>query len=84
MDLNDTNKISTLDYLVLLPIMGLAFYIAFIPHINYPYPVHIDEWVHLAYSKALVGASSTTFSDPFFGKATLGVSANLEAGFHLL
>ena len=38
------------DYL-LLPIMALAFYMAFIPHQGYPYAVHLDEWLHLAFSK---------------------------------
>ena len=52
----------------MLPIMALAFYIAFIPHQGYPYPIHVDEWVHLAFSKAMVQAGSTTFVDPFFGQ----------------
>lgn len=63
--------------------MALAFYIAFIPHQNYPYPVHIDEWVHLANSEAILKAGSITFNDPFFGDAAMGLSSNLEAGFHL-
>ena len=71
------------DYWKLLPLLGLAFYIAFIPHQNYPYPVHVDEWVHLAYSKAMLGAGSTTFTEPFYGESTIGLSSNLEAGFHL-
>ncbi len=71
------------DYLKLLPILALAFYIAFLPHHNYPYPVHIDEWVHLARFGALTQAGSAIFVDPFFGQATLGISSNLEAGFHL-
>jgi len=83
MNLPDINKTPKFDYLILLPIIALAFYIAFIPHHNYPYPVHIDEWLHLAYSKAMLNASSTTFVAPFFGQATLGLSSNLEAGFHL-
>ena len=77
------HKVPKLDYLLLLPIMALAFYIAFIPHHNYPYPVHIDEWVHLAYSEAMLRAGDTAFTDPFLGQSTLGLSANLEAGFHL-
>jgi len=76
-------QLAKADYWKLLPILGLAFYIAFIPHQNYPYPVHIDEWCHLAYSKAMLGAGSTTFIDPFFGQPTVGLSSNLEAGFHL-
>jgi hypothetical protein len=71
------------DYLKLLPILGLAFYIAFLPHQNYPYPVHIDEWVHLTFSKAMLGAGSSTFTDPFSGQGITGLGFNLEAGFHL-
>jgi len=64
-------RLAKSDYLKLLPILGLAFYIAFIPHSNYPYPVHIDEWVHLAFSKAVLRAGST------------GVAPIMEASFHL-
>jgi hypothetical protein len=63
--------------------MALAFYIAFIPHQGYPYLLHIDEWVHLANSEALLKAGSTTFNDPFFGSSTASLASNLEAGFHL-
>jgi hypothetical protein len=69
--------------LKLVPILALAFYVAFMPHINYPYPVHIDEWVHMAYAKALIKAGSMTFVDPFFGEATLGMNDAKEAGFQL-
>ncbi len=71
------------DYLKLVPILGLAFYIAFIPHINYPYPIHIDEWVHMAYSKAMLQAGDTTFIFPFSGQSTMSLGSNLESGFHL-
>jgi len=71
------------DFLMLLPLLGLAFYTAYIPHINYPYPLHVDEWVHLAYSKAMMQSGSTTFLDPFYGQSMVGLSSNLEAGFHL-
>jgi len=67
----------------MLPIMALAFYIAFIPHQGYLYPIHIDEWVHLALSKAMLQSGSTTIIDPFSGGAARGLSSNLEAGFHL-
>lgn len=42
------------DYLMLLPIMALAYYLAFIPHQGYPYPVHLDEWLALGGCKALL------------------------------
>jgi len=61
MNMPNITKMPKFDYLILLSIIALAFCIAFIPHQNYPYPVHINEWVHLAYSKAMLKASSTTF-----------------------
>jgi len=82
MNSNGTRRIPKFDYLVLLPIMALAFYMAFIPHQGSPFPVHIDEWVHLANSKAMLRAGSTNFLDPFLGKP-LSLSTNLEAGYHL-
>jgi hypothetical protein len=63
--------------------MALAFYMAFIPHQNYPFPLHIDEWLHMAYSEALLKAGSTTFNDPFIGDSVLSLSSNLENGFHV-
>ncbi len=49
------------DYLKLVPIVVLAFYFAFIPHQDYPYPVHVDEWVQMAYSQAILEAGDTAF-----------------------
>jgi len=71
------------DYLKVIPVLGLAFYIAFIPHIDYPYPLHVDEWVHLARSRAMLQSSSVIITDPFLGTSTLSLSDNLEAGFQL-
>jgi len=43
MNQQNTDRTAKFDYLILLPILGLAFYIAFIPHHSYPYPVHVYE-----------------------------------------
>ncbi|GAG90991.1 unnamed protein product, partial [marine sediment metagenome] len=77
-------RANKLDFLILLPIVALAFYLAFIPHQSYPYSVHVDEWVHLAHSKAMLQAGSTTYIDPFFGESTIGpTSAFSQMGPHL-
>ncbi len=73
MTLPNNHKIPKSDYLILLPIAALAFYLAFIPHHNYPYPVHVDEWIHMANAKALMRTGSIAFPGSFL----------LEAGFHL-
>ncbi len=83
MTLTGFRKSFRLQHLVLLPILGLAFYLTFIPHQDYPYPLHVDEWVHMADAKAMMRAGDTTFADPFSGESTLSLSSNLEAGFHL-
>lgn len=71
------------NYLKLVPIMGLAFYIAFIPHSNYPYPVHIDEWFHMAFANEIIGKASVSgLTNPFSGGAPLW-NQSFELGFHL-
>jgi hypothetical protein len=67
----------------ILPVMALAFYIAFIPHQSYPYPVHIDDWIHYANADAILKAGSITYLEPFFGKSMIGLSSNLELGYQL-
>jgi len=42
--------------LLLLIILLLAGFMAFIPHIGYAYPLHVDEWMHLTYAKAIAQA----------------------------
>jgi hypothetical protein len=68
---------------LLLPILALAFYIAFIPHQSYPYPVHVDEWVHLARAESLLKAGNINYIEPFFGGGAESLGANMEVGFHL-
>ncbi|MFC2070364.1 hypothetical protein ACFLTB_04240 [Chloroflexota bacterium] len=67
----------------LVPVLVLAFYVAFIPHISYPYALHVDEWVHLARANAMIEASGASIADPLIGGASLGISSNLEAGYQL-
>jgi len=55
-------------------ILALAFYIAFIPHQNYPYPLHIDEWVHMARSEAIMQTGSIT-NRSSFGYASVDLTA---------
>lgn len=77
-------RLAKSDYIKLVPILVLAFYMALIPNLNYPYPVHIDEWVHIAHNNALMQAADTHYLDPFSGKESAGAVAVLEVGFHIL
>lgn len=84
MSRQNTWRLDKWDYLKLVPILALAFYVAFIPHLDYLYPVHIDEWVHLAFSNELMRAGSTTMlSEPFSGGNELLPVQSFEVGFHI-
>jgi hypothetical protein len=68
------------DYLKLVLILGLAFYVAFIPHQGSAYPAHVDEWIHLAWSNEIVAEGEALgLASPFSG----GPTTNLEVGFQL-
>lgn len=71
--------------LLLILILFLAGFMAFIPHIGYTYPLHADEWTHLTYAKTIAYTGAITFLDPFTG---LGTSApgidNVWVGYHVL
>ncbi len=56
----------------LLLILTLAFYMAFIPHIGYAYPLHVDEWMHMTYAETIAQTGSITFPDPFTGLTMIG------------
>jgi hypothetical protein len=69
------SSILKFDYFMLLLVMALAFYVAFIPNSGYPYPVHIDEWSNWAYSSAIVEEGSIIVKDPFLGESWLDLSS---------
>ena len=69
---------------LLIPVLVLAFYIAYIPHLNYPYPVHVDEWVHIAYSNSLLAHGHIVHLEPFTGVSSGSIIYDLESGFHIL
>ncbi|MCX6007015.1 MAG: hypothetical protein NTZ34_07115 [Chloroflexi bacterium] len=69
---------------LLLFVLLLAFYMAFIPHIGYAYPLHVDEWMHMTYAETIAQSGSITFPDPFTGLTDIKLGDNLWVGFHLL
>ena len=73
-----------LEHLIMLPVMALAFYIAFIPHASYPYPVHLDEWTHLACASQIIEQQTVSgLIDPFSGSGPIW-NQSVEVSFHVL
>jgi hypothetical protein len=71
------------DLIKLVLILGLAFFLVYYPHLNYRYPLHIDEWVHFAYSQAIMQGGHVPFLEPFFGGHLISPASDLELGFHI-
>ncbi len=71
-------------YLLLALILGLAFFATFIPHLDYAYPLHVDEWVHLAASNQIIEEASVTgLSGPFAGGDEIVLNQTFEGLYHL-
>ena len=68
--------------LILGVILVLAFLMTSIPHWQYQYPLHIDEWWHYGDAQSLIETGRITYADPFEAGETL--SPDIEVGFHLL
>ncbi len=41
------------EIILLSPILLLALILTFYPHLNYPYPLHVDEWFHITQAKQI-------------------------------
>lgn len=78
----NNGKLIRSDFIKTVPVLLLAFYLAFIPHLSYPYPVHIDEWSHQAFATELMENQGTSdITDPFTGEKPQW-NQKMELGFH--
>lgn len=44
--------------LILAAILILSAFSAYIPHMNYPYPLHVDEWFHITVAEEIIHNSA--------------------------
>jgi hypothetical protein len=77
-------EILTRKNLILLLLLIFAIIISFLPHLDYPYPIHHDEWMHMAYSDSLIQSGEFELVNPFQDSGASTIGANLEIGFHIL
>lgn len=75
-------------WLVLIVVLG--YLLTFIPHFDYAYPLHVDEWMHMAYSRAIQEAGSTAvvtvpiYEFPNFNTGELMLRpGDVEPAFHV-
>ena len=81
MDSSSQQPARLVERLSLVAILVLAFFMASIPHWEYLYPLHIDEWWHYGDAQSLIEAGRISFPNPFDSGTLL--SPDKELGFHL-
>lgn len=69
------------EYITLFVVLVIAVFFAYIPHMDYNYPVHRDEWINLAKAKAIIKEKNVVYLDPFLGEDI--VRGDLEIGLRL-
>lgn len=65
-----------IEAILLFLILTLAFYMALFPRLNYPFPLHVDEWMHITSTLRLLSTGSGLQA----GQLSVG---HPEAGYYL-
>ncbi len=73
---------SLVEAIVLCLILVLAFYMALFPRLHYPFPMHVDEWMHIGNSLQILKTGSVTYPEPWQG-GRLVVEGHPETGYYL-
>jgi|AntRauTorcE11897_2_1112592.scaffolds.fasta_scaffold00738_3 hypothetical protein len=69
-----------LKYVLLSVVLGFGAFLAYQPHIDNPFPLIADEYVHISFATQLLEEGTMPFSNPYIATPTLHM--NYEAGFH--
>lgn len=67
--------------ILLCLILALAFFMALFPRLDYPLPLHVDEWMHLGNAQQIVDTGSLSYPDPWQGGREM-VEGHPETGYY--
>jgi hypothetical protein len=76
------SRTSLIKAILLVAILGLAFFMALYPRLHYPYPLHVDEWMHLGYTNQILNIGHLSFPNPFQG-GRYEVGGHPETGYYI-
>jgi hypothetical protein len=76
------NRASLVKAILLVAIIGLAFFMALYPRLDYPYPIHVDEWMHLGNTHQILDTGHLNYPNPFHG-GRFEVGGHPETGYYL-
>jgi hypothetical protein len=75
-------RASLIKAILLVAIIGLAFFMALYPRLDYPYPLHVDEWMHLGHTTQILNTGHLNYPDPFQG-GQWEVEGHPETGYYI-
>ena len=58
-----------------------SFWVGMSPHWDYPYPLHVDEWIHISLAQSSLDSGGLVYPNPY---GSGEISYHQEMGFHLL
>ncbi len=76
------SRASLIKTILLVAIIALAFYMALYPRLDYPYPLHVDEWMHLGHTTQILNTGSLDYPHPFQG-GQWEVGGHPETGYYI-
>jgi hypothetical protein len=71
-----------IETILLCLVLALAFYMASWPRLDYPFPLHVDEWMHLGHTTQLLNTGQVNYPNPFHG-GQWEVGGHPETGYYL-
>lgn len=74
--------LNLIHFIMLLAILAAAFYVGLLPRNSTRYPVHIDEWQHLALAESTIQAGRPEFPHPLFGNDQEAFELELGPAHH--
>ena len=73
---------SLIEGIVLCVILVLSFYMAMFPRLDYPFPLHVDEWMHIGNTLQLLDTGSVNYPEPWRGGQVI-VEGHPETGYYI-
>jgi 4-amino-4-deoxy-L-arabinose transferase-like glycosyltransferase len=74
------NNVDKITISLLLVILVIAAVLTYYPHVNYPFPIHVDEWYHITIAQSIVKTGSVPHLDPYVNLPLI----DLEGAYHYL
>ena len=70
-----------IEAILLCLIIALAFFMALYPRLDYPFPLHVDEWMHLGNTQQIVEHGDLSYPNPWQGGREM-VEGHPETGYY--